>query len=93
MITEVGLVMVALETYNLVAQRIAIDLQLDVLLRRICREVSPEVRIDVGTLYKLPHVFSYRWLVTSHRVKLACFEALARADLPVLGRVFLLVSV
>ena len=84
--------MIALETYNFVAQRVAINFQLDIFFFRICYKVSPEMRVDTFTIYELPHGFSYRRL-SGLSIQLAFLKALSRAHFPILGRVFLLISV
>ena len=50
------------------------------------------MRVDASTLYELPHGFSHRRLLCL-RIQLAILKALSCADFPVLGRVFLLISV
>ena len=47
--------MIALEAYDFVAKRVAIDFQLNILFVRICFKVSPEMSVDTSTLYELPH--------------------------------------
>ena len=50
------------------------------------------MRVDTSTLYELPHSVSHRRLL-GQRIQLAIFKALSCADFPILGRVFLLISV
>ena len=84
--------MIALETYDFVAQRVAIDFKLNIFFFRICYKVSPEMRVDTFTIYELPHGFSYRRL-PGQGVQLTFLKAFSRAYFPILGRVFLLISV
>ena len=84
--------MIALEAHDFVAQRVAIDFQLNIFFFRICYKVSPEMRVDTFTINELPHRFSYRRL-SGQSVQLTFLKALSRAHFPILGWVFLLISV